>query len=76
MSKAFPDIDDGYGYVIKHTMMSAPVRVQPKIINKAPVLLGPNVRDCSAPIVKDKKERVYKPCEKLLIKLKKEHLKN
>jgi len=76
MSKALPDIDDGYGYQIKHIVMAAPIRVVSKTLNKEPVLLGPNVRDCTAPPVKEKKERVYKPCEKLLIKLKKEHLKN
>ena len=68
-----PDMDSGCGYPVKHTMITAPAKVaQIHRLNQPTKLLGPNVIDPSNPPKKEKKERVYKPCEKLLIRLKKE----
>ena len=79
MSFALPDLDSGCGYQPMHKMITAPAKLQQihkQTFNKKPELLGPNVIDPDHPPVKKKKERVYKPCEKLLIKLKREQLKN
>ena len=76
MSFALPDIESDYGYNVRHTMLaSAQIKPQNRAFNKTPVLLGPNVIDPNNPPIKKKDEKVYKPCERLLIKLKKEQAK-
>lgn len=79
MSFALPDLDSGYGYQVTHKLLTTPAQSQQinnRTFNKTPVLLGPNIIDPDNPPVKKKNERVYKPCERLLIRLKKEQLKN
>lgn len=78
MSYVLPDIECGYGYNVVHKLITAPTQIQQiqkRTFNKETKLLGPNVIDPDNPPVKKKNERVYKPCERLLIKLKKEHAK-